>query len=114
MNGYINGIRYYKGDGTTGIHTGSLWTSAGVKLATATFINETASGWQEVLFSSPVAITAGVTYVASAFSPSGDYASTPFYFTQAAVNGPLRGLADGEDGFNGVFVYGASIGISHE
>jgi hypothetical protein len=105
VNGYINGIRYYKGDGTTGTHTGSLWTTAGVKLATATFINETASGWQEVLFSSPVAITAGVTYVASAFSPSGDYASTPFYFTQAAVNGPLRGLADGEDGFNGVFTY---------
>ena len=79
--------------------------SAGVSLATATFTNETASGWQEVLFSTPVAITAGVTYVASTFSPSGDYASTIDYFKQAVVNGPLRGLADGEDGFNGVFVY---------
>ena len=104
-NGFINGIRYYKGTGTTGTHVGSLWTIAGVSLATATFTSETESGWQEVLFSTPVAITAGVTYVASAFSPSGDYASTPSYFTQAVVNGPLRGLADGEDGFNGVFVY---------
>ena len=107
-NGFISGIRYYKGPGTTGTHVGSLWTSAGVLLGTATFTNETATGWQETLFSSPVAITAGVTYVASTFSPSGDYASTPFYFTQAAVNGPLRGLADGEDGVNGVYTYSAS------
>jgi hypothetical protein len=104
-DGYISGIRYYKGSGTTGTHVGSLWSSAGVQLATATFITETDEGWQEVLFSSPVAITAGVTYVASAFSPSGDYASTLLYFSQAAVNGPLRGLADGEDGNNGVFIY---------
>jgi hypothetical protein len=107
-DGFISGIRYFKGAGTTGTHVGSLWSTAGVSLATATFTSETASGWQEVLFSSPVAITAGVTYVASAFSPSGDYASTPSYFTQAVVNGPLRGLADGEDGFNGVFSYGTS------
>ena len=42
-----------------------LMDQDGVSLATATFTNETASGWQEVLFSTPVAITAGVTYVAS-------------------------------------------------
>ena len=107
-DGFISGIRYFKGTGTTGTHVGSLWTNAGVSLATATFTNETESGWQEVLFSSPVAITAGVTYVASTFSPSGDYASTKSYFTQAVVNGPLRGLADGEDGSNGVFSYGTA------
>ena len=104
-NGFISGIRYYKGTGTTGSHIGNLWSSAGISLSTATFTNETESGWQEVLFSSPVAITAGVTYVASCFSPSGDYASTPSYFKQAVVNGPLRGLADGEDGSNGLFSY---------
>ena len=107
-NGFITGIRYYKGAGTTGTHVGSLWTSAGVSLATATFINESESGWQQVLFSTPVAVTAGVTYVASTFSPSGDYTSTTEYFKQAVVNGPLRGLADGEDGPNGVFIYTAT------
>jgi len=105
QNGYISGIRYYKGTGTTGTHTGSLWNSSGTLLATATFTSETASGWQEVLFASPVAITAGVTYVASSFSPSGDYASSVGYFTQAVVNGSLTGLADGEDGPNGVYIY---------
>jgi glucose/arabinose dehydrogenase len=108
QNGYITGLRYYKGPGTTGTHIGHLWTNTGGLLATATFTNETTSGWQQALFSSPVAITAGVTYVASQFSPSGHYASTVNYFTQAVVNGPLRGLADGEDGINGLYKYSSS------
>jgi hypothetical protein len=105
QNGFINGIRYYKGSGTSGTHIGSLWTNGGTRLAQATFINETPSGWQQVLFSSPVAITAGVTYVASYFSPSGDYAATKPYFTQNITNGPLIGLADGLDGANGLYRY---------
>jgi len=105
QDGFINGIRYYKGSGTSGTHIGSLWTNTGTRLAQATFVNETASGWQQVLFSSPVAITANVTYVASYFSPSGDYAGTKPYFTQNIVNGPLIGLADGTDGANGVYRY---------
>ena len=108
QNGFITGIRYYKGSGTTGTHTGHLWTNTGTQLAQATFTNETASGWQQVLFGSPVAVTAGVTYVASYFSPSGDYCATKPYFTQAVVNGPIRGLADGEDGANGLYRYTAT------
>jgi hypothetical protein len=106
QDGFITGIRYYKGAGASGSHIGSLWNNAGTtRLAQVTFTNETASGWQQMLFSSPVAITAGVTYVASYFSPSGDYAATKPYFTTAVVNGPLRGLADGEDGLNGLYRY---------
>ena len=108
QNGFITGVRYYKGAGTTGTHIGQLWSSTGTMLAQATFTNETASGWQQVLFSSPVAITAGVTYVASYHSPSGDFAATGSYFTQAVVNGPLRGLANGEDGVNGLYKYSAT------
>ena len=59
---------------------------------------ETASGWQQTLFSTPIAINANITYVVSLFSPSGDYAANAPYFTQAVVNGPLRALANGEDG----------------
>ena len=107
-NGFITGIRFYKGAGATGTHTGSLWNSGGQLLSRATFVNETASGWQQVLFSSPIAITANTTYVVSYHSSSGDYAVTNSYFTQAVINGPLKGLADGEEGPNGVFVYTAS------
>ncbi|MEP7377851.1 MAG: DUF4082 domain-containing protein [Chitinophagaceae bacterium] len=109
QDGFVTGVRYYKGAGATGAHIGSLWNNAGTtRLAQVTFTNETASGWQQMLFSSPVAITAGVTYVVSYYSPSGDYAATKPYFTAAVVNGPLTGLADGTDGLNGVYNYSAT------
>ena len=60
-NGQITGIRFYKGPQNTGPHVADLWSSTGTLLATATFSNETASGWQQVNFSNPVAITAGTT-----------------------------------------------------
>jgi hypothetical protein len=101
--GNIMGIRFYKKAGNTGTHIGHLWSSTGTMLAQATFTGETASGWQQVLFSSPVAITTGITYVASYFSSLGYYNVTRPYFTSAVVNGPLRALANGENGSNGVF-----------
>src|SRR5205814_2195244 len=58
-NGTIVGIRFYKGPQNTGTHIGDLWTTSGTLLASATFTNETASGWQQVNFPSPVSITAG-------------------------------------------------------
>ncbi len=55
--GTITGIKYYKSPGDTGTHTGRLWTSTGTLLASVTFTNETASGWQTATFANPVAIT---------------------------------------------------------
>jgi hypothetical protein len=109
QSGTVTGIRFYKGSGNTGTHTGNLWTSAGTKLASALFINETASGWQEVRFTTPVAITANTTYVASYFSSSGRYAFTGAFFTTTGVtNGALTALRAGVDGANGVYKYGAT------
>ena len=70
-SGNVTGVRFYKEADDTGTHTGSLWSSTGTLLASGTFSGETASGWQELDFSSPVAITAGTTYVASYFSSTG-------------------------------------------
>ena len=96
--GRISGIRFYKGSANTGTHVGHLWSRTGTLLATATFTNETASGWQQVRFGTPVDIAADTTYVASYHAPRGNYASNVDYFTLAGVdNGPLRALADGED-----------------
>src|SRR6185437_15621115 len=90
----------------TGTHRGSLWTNTGTLLATATFSNETASGWQQVNFSSPVAITANTTYVASYFTPTGHYSYSPFYFVSSPSDAPpLHFLQDGTDGSNGVYAY---------
>ena len=56
--GTITGIRFYKASTNTGTHVGNLWSSTGTNLATATFSGESASGWQQVNFATPVAITA--------------------------------------------------------
>ena len=64
-SGYVTGMRFYKASTNTGTHVGSLWSASGTLLAQATFTGETASGWEQVTFSTPVAVTAGTTYVVS-------------------------------------------------
>jgi hypothetical protein len=108
VNGVISGVRFYKGSTNTGTHVGSLWTAAGVQLATATFENETATGWQTVTFAAPVSITAGTVYVASYFAPAGNYAADGAYFASAVQNGSIRFLSSAESGGNGVYAYGFS------
>ena len=96
VDGYITGIRFYKGSFNTGTHVGALWTIGGQQLATATFINETASGWQQVNFATPVAISANTVYVASYLAPNGGYAVDQLFFTNGGVdNAPLHALQDG-------------------
>jgi hypothetical protein len=103
-NGSITGIRFYKAAANTGVHTGSLWTTTGTRLAQATFTNETASGWQTVTFASPVSVTAGTTYIASYFAPSGHYSHNNGGLSAAVDNPPLHALADATSA-NGVYAY---------
>ena len=112
VNGLIQGIRFYKGAANTGTHIGSLWTASGTKLASATFTGETASGWQQVNFATPVSITANTVYVASYFAPAGHYAGDGNYFAASGVdNAPLHALKDGVSGGNGVYRYGTASGF---
>ena len=106
-SGWIDGVRFYKGPGNTGTHTGSLWTDSGTLLAHGTFTNETGSGWQTLEFPSAVPVNAGQTYVASYYAPNGNYSATSSYFASSGfVNAPLQALEDGADGGNGVYGYG--------
>ena len=110
--GFITGVRFYKGSGNTGTHTGSLWNKARTRLATVTFSGETASGWQQANFASPVAVAANTTYVVSYLAPKGHYAADEGYFASTGVvNSPLTALQNGADGGNGVYRYGASGGF---
>jgi N,N-dimethylformamidase beta subunit-like, C-terminal/Domain of unknown function (DUF4082)/Fibronectin type III domain len=104
FGGSVTGIRFYKASTNTGTHIGSLWSSTGTRLAQATFTNETASGWQHVTFASPVTITAGTTYVASYFAPSGHYSVTGGGFSSAVDNAPLHAIADSVSA-NGLYAY---------
>lgn len=90
-DGFITGVRFYKSTANSGTHTGSLWNSAGTRLATATFTNETASGWQTVLFSQPVPVTAGQKYTVSYWAPKGHYATKDFQWAYTGSNdAPLK------------------------
>ena len=113
-NGYISGIRFYKGSGNTGTHVGNLWSSTGTLLATATFSNETSTGWQQVNFSSPIAITANTTYVASYHTSVGHYADDQNYFTNAVDNAPLHALASSGSTLNGVYAYGSNSSFPNQ
>jgi hypothetical protein len=99
--GTVTGIRFYKGAQNTGTHRGSLWSANGQLLATGTFSNETATGWQTLTFTTPVAITAGTTYVASYHTTVGFYAVDLNYYSSGFNRPPLRVPASGA-----VYAYG--------
>jgi Domain of unknown function (DUF4082)/Fibronectin type III domain/Bacterial Ig domain len=105
--GTINGIRFYKAAANTGTHVGSLWSSTGTLLGQVNFSGETASGWQQANFASPVPIQAGTTYVASYFAPNGHYSDNGPTLANAIVNAPLRTVANSVSA-NGVYSYGSS------
>ena len=72
-----------------------------------TFTNETASGWQQAIFSTPVTLTAGATYVVS-YHTNGFYSADGNYFANAITNGPLTAPSSASSGGNGVYAYGSS------
>jgi hypothetical protein len=112
-DGYITGVRFYKGGGANGgTHVGHLWTSSGTLLGSVTFDSETASGWQQAFFQTPVPITANTTYVVSYFAPQGNYAGDNSYFASSGVdNGQLHALSNAVASGNGVYHYGSTGGF---
>ncbi|PYT66542.1 MAG: hypothetical protein DMG39_26590, partial [Acidobacteria bacterium] len=109
VNGYITGIRLYKSAANTGTHIGNLWSSSGTLLASATFTNESASGWQQVTFANPVAITANTVYVASYHSTMGHWSASWNFFASSGVdNPPLHALPNSSGTPDGRFTYGGT------
>lgn len=106
VDGFVTGIRFYKGNENAGPHVGSLWASDGTLLAQASFTNETNSGWQQVAFGTPVPIAAGATYIASYHTTVGRYSVDEGYFNSTYTNGPLSAPSSTGSGGNGVYLYG--------
>jgi hypothetical protein len=93
VSGTITGIRFYKSSANTGTHVGRLWGPTGALLASVTFTGETASGWQQANFSTPVTITANTVYVASYGLTIGHFSANWGYFATSAYNHiPLHAL----------------------
>jgi len=105
-DGYITGIRFYKSAANTGTHLGNLWNTSGALLASATFTSESASGWQQVNFSNPVAITANTAYVASYHTTVGHFSMDQNYFATSGVDStPLHALPNVGPAADGVYAF---------
>jgi probable HAF family extracellular repeat protein len=108
QEGSITAIRFYKGPQNTGIHVGNLWSASGTLLATATFDNESATGWQQVNLSSPVAIMPNTIYVVSYHTDQGLYSVNDNYFARTHASGLLMAPATSSVGGNGVYAYAST------
>jgi hypothetical protein len=93
----LSAIEFYKDPSETGPHKGTVWTATGTKLGEVTFANETASGWQTQALDLPIGLEAGVTYVVSV-NANTFFGVTPGGLATEVVSGPLRSVADGQNG----------------
>jgi hypothetical protein len=98
--GQITKIRYYKSTSESGAHVGRLWSVSGSQLASANFLNETSTGWQEAILSTPYTINANTVYIVTVNSNI-SYFSTAYGLQSVITSGPLSSIA----GSNGVYVY---------
>ena len=105
--GVISGVRFYKAAENTGSHVVSLWDSSGARIATAAVTNESTAGWQEMMFGSPVSISANTTYVASYTAPAGRYSAVGGGLSSKITRSPLSSLVNG-----GRYTYGTGAPTS--
>lgn len=108
--GYVTGVRFHKLATATGVHTGALWRNDGTLLASVVFSGESASGWQEAAFATPVALQPDVPYVIGVHTSDGKFTVEDGYFTDADhVAGILTAPMASVSSPNGVFVYGEAL-----
>ncbi|MBD2676749.1 MULTISPECIES: N,N-dimethylformamidase beta subunit family domain-containing protein [Nostoc] len=95
--GEILAVRFWKAPSETGTHIGKIWSATGVLLASTTFTNETASGWQQQALNTPLIVQANTTYVVSV-NVNSYYVATYDELDSAIVNEDLSSVADGQNG----------------
>ena len=93
----LSAIRFYKAPLETGTHIGRVWTASGTQLAQTTFQNETSQGWQQQTLASPLILQPGTVYVVSV-GLNAYYSATPAGLATEIAVGPLRSVADGQNG----------------
>ena len=98
--GTVSGLRYWSVAGEAGTITGHLWTEGGAELGSVGFTSGAPTGWKQALFSSPLAILANTTYVASVrLGTDQGYPVTSGGLTSSISNGHLSTVV----GTNGVY-----------
>jgi hypothetical protein len=94
--GTTSGIRFYRGHGNRG-YTVALYSSSGTQLTSASVAKDTCSlpCWEQVNFTTPVAINANTRYVAAYYTSGGRYADDQGGLLSNVSNPPLTALANG-------------------
>ena len=107
--GFITGIRFYKGTGNAGVHTGRSVRRRS-RLAT---VSSAASRHrlQPALFASPVAVTADTTLHGLLYAPVGRYAADLGYFAARAHEPAPDRSGEWGRGGNGGNLYGSGGGF---
>ena len=107
--GQITAIRFWKDSHESGTHTGHVWSASGTLLATVTFTNETASGWQVQSLTTPLAIAANTTYVVSVNTGNTYYVASASGLASKVTNLDLSSVVgnDGVYGTPGAFPTGS-------
>jgi hypothetical protein len=111
--GFITGVRFYRGPADAGPYEASLrkaastdpWndtTMTGQLLATGSVTSGSSSGWQEVVFATPMAVQPDTLYFAGYYAPFGQYAADAGYFRdREIVHSPVRLPSQGSIDGNG-------------
>jgi len=97
--GRITAIRFWKASRETGSHVGHLWNASGQLLASVSFVNETASGWQQQSLATPLAVNANTVYVVTVNTGNTYYVTTHYAFANKILHLDLSSAV----GSNGVF-----------
>ena len=105
--GQITALKFYRNPSDTGVDLLDLWDASGTKIASATFMNTAASGWQTVALDKSYAIAANTTYVVS-YHTTGAYVATNNFFTTDFTSGVLTAPSTTTAGGNGVYAYGGT------
>jgi Domain of unknown function (DUF4082)/Bacterial Ig-like domain len=101
----IAAVRFYKDPGETGTHIGRVWNAAGQTIGQTTFSGESASGWQQQSFATPIALQPGQVYVVSV-GFNAFFSMTQQGLATQITSGALQSVADGKNG-----VFGSAIGV---
>jgi uncharacterized Zn-binding protein involved in type VI secretion len=100
---------FYKIAADTGTHTCTVYrVFDGSTVGTVDFADESASGWQDQAFASPLNIAANEDYIVTVSHPTGNWTGTTDYFASTYTNNNLTATTEGTD-YAGRYVYGASM-----
>jgi hypothetical protein len=94
----LTAIRFFKASGESGVHTGSVWTASGTRLAQVAFAGESGPGWQEQALPTAVQLQPGEVYIVSV-NANFAFAQTIGGLSSAVSSGPLQTTT----GANGVY-----------